>query len=64
MGATIKDIQNYHIQVDSDYNNYVVIAAGPFAGQTNNAGVAIWDPGIPLSSTKTNGNPIKILKNW
>jgi len=66
--------QNYWIKLDYDYNNQLSVPDPSQAtGDTSyastvlqiNAGVAIGDPGPPLSGNKTNtANPSKMLHSW
>jgi len=58
--------QNYHIQVDSTYTNVITIGAGPFSGTSINAGVAIWDPGVPTGhpASPNLSNTNSALHTW
>jgi prepilin-type N-terminal cleavage/methylation domain-containing protein len=59
-----KATQNYTVLIDYDYDNVIqTIPTGTGTAGGINAGVAIWDPGVPVGKT-VNTDTSKYLRSW
>ena len=56
--------QNYQVYVDSAYMNSITISSGPASGTLVNAGVAIWDPGMPSKGKVNTTNTATMIQSW